>query len=139
MSALEQRSTDPALWDDPEAARKLMQRLADTKAVVDTWQRLLARATEVAELADLTIAEGDSSLEKDIRQEGSALEEELRKRELELVFTGPYDERTALLAVHAGAGGTESQDWAEMLLRMYLRWAERNGYATQILDQSPGE
>ncbi|MBI2171055.1 MAG: peptide chain release factor 2 [Chloroflexi bacterium] len=139
IAALERRSASSDLWNDPEAARKLMQRMAGLKEWVDTWRGIASRAREVAELADLAIQEGDASIQPSLQQEAASLDEQLRKLELQLVFSGPYDERTAILAVHAGAGGTESQDWAQMLLRMYLRWAERSGYKAQVIDMSTGD
>jgi peptide chain release factor 2 len=94
----------------------------------------------VADIAELTfLAEGDASLLTEIQSEIEKVTSCLDELELELAFTGEYDSRDAILAVHAGAGGTESQDWAEMLLRMYLRWAERRGYKAEVLDVSPGE
>ncbi|MBM3136336.1 MAG: peptide chain release factor 2, partial [Chloroflexi bacterium] len=85
------------------------------------------------------LAEGDESLGADIAQEIAQAEQELERREFQLLLGGPYDRKNALLAIHAGAGGTDSQDWAQMLLRMYLRWAERRDYETEILDTTPGE
>ncbi len=116
-----------------------MQRLAGLKESVDTWRSIAGRAKDAAELADLALQEGDASMEDTLRAETAAIEADLRKLEFQLVFSGPHDERNAILAVHAGAGGTESQDWAEMLLRMYLRWAERSGFKAQIVEMSSGD
>jgi len=88
---------------------------------------------------ELALAEGDSSLEADITAEVSKLERRLDELEFQLLFSGEHEGKGALLAVHAGAGGTESQDWAHMLLRMYLRWAERRGYEARVVEMSPGE
>jgi peptide chain release factor 2 len=112
-----------------------MRRLAEQRRVVDRWQGVEKRASEVAELISL----GDSSLEAEIRAEVEKLASRLDELELEAAFSGEYDARNAILSIHAGAGGTESQDWAQMLMRMYLRWAERRGYEAEILDISPGE
>ena len=92
----------------------------------------------MAELAALTARE-DASLRTELETEVDAAAVKLDEMELQAAFTSPYDARNAILTIHAGAGGTESQDWAEMLLRMYLRWAERRGYKAEILDESPGE
>jgi peptide chain release factor 2 len=116
-----------------------MKRLADLKGTVDTWRDLERRTAELDELARLAEAEADESLAADLDHDIGALEAQLDRLELELTFAGPYDRRDAILAVHAGAGGTESQDWAEMLLRMYLRWAEARGFQTQVLDVTSGE
>ena len=116
-----------------------MRRLAEFNATIETWRGLERRAGEIGAFIDLAEAEGDTSLAQDLEGEVSSLAARLDKLELELTFAGPYDARNAILAIHAGAGGTESQDWAEMLLRMYLRWAERRGYQSQILDLTSGE
>jgi peptide chain release factor 2 len=116
-----------------------MKRLADLKGTAGTWRDLERRATDLTELAALSEAEADEALGADVDRDAAALEAQLDQLELELTFAGPYDRRDAILAIHAGAGGTESQDWAEMLLRMYLRWAERRGIATEVLDLMPGE
>jgi peptide chain release factor 2 len=116
-----------------------MKRLAEVRDTVDTWRSLEAKARELRDLAGLAEAEGDERLLGDLVQETEALARRIDDLEFELSFAGPYDNRSAILAIHAGAGGTESQDWAEMLLRMYLRWAERRGYRADVLDMTPGE
>ncbi len=116
-----------------------MQRLARLRERVDTWRGLERRARDALELIELAEAEDDEEVLRGIDGELDALEAELEKREFELRLSAPYDSRNAILAVHAGAGGTESQDWAEMLLRMYLRWAEKRGFETEILDVTEGE
>jgi len=115
-----------------------MRRLADSKKVVENWRELERRVADIAELLSLA-EEEDSSLELEIQSEVKEIASQLNELELAMAFTGEYDARNAILAIHAGAGGTESQDWAEVLLRMYLRWAERRGYKGEILDISPGE
>ncbi len=116
-----------------------MQRLSAARDHAATWRGLERRARDLAELVTLAIAEGDESIAPAAEQDLAALEKELQAREFELQLSGEYDQRSAILAVHAGAGGTESQDWAEMLFRMYLRWAERRGYGTEVLDVAEGE
>jgi peptide chain release factor 2 len=112
-----------------------MRQLAEGKKVVERWRGMEARAAEVAELISLE----DESLRADIEAEVEKLASQLDEMELEAAFSGEYDARNAILAIHAGAGGTESQDWAQMLMRMYLRWAERRRYQAEVLDMSPGE
>jgi peptide chain release factor 2 len=112
-----------------------MLKLAGQKRVVERWRGAEKQATEVAELVSL----GDSSLQAEIQSEVERLLSRLDELELEAAFSGDYDARSAILSIHAGAGGTESQDWAQMLMRMYLRWAERRGYKVEVLDISPGE
>ncbi|GIW14097.1 MAG: peptide chain release factor 2 [Tepidiforma sp.] len=116
-----------------------MQELAARKDRVETWRGLERRAADAAELAELALAEGDEETAGEVAKELDAIERELNRLEFQLQLSGEYDMRNAILAVHAGAGGTDSQDWAEMLLRMYLRWAERKGFETEILDVTEGE
>ncbi|MCC7129516.1 MAG: peptide chain release factor 2 [Anaerolineae bacterium] len=132
---LQKESEQPDLWDDPERARGVMKKLAGLRLQVEGWQRLRQRAVDALELARLE----DPSLRSELEQEADHLEAELERRELETRLSGRFDRGDALLAIHAGAGGTDSQDWAEMLERMYLRWAELNGYETEILDRTEGE
>lgn len=116
-----------------------MQELAQLKADVARWRGLETRLRETRDLIDLASADEDLTLAGQLSSEVEALQAELERNEFQLLFSGPHDERDALLSIHAGAGGTESQDWAEMLMRMYLRWAEDKGYATDVLDRSEGE
>jgi len=117
----------------------MMRRLAEQKRMVEQWRSLEKKTSDIAELINLATEEADTSFTEEIRNDIASITEMLDKLELELAFSGEYDSRNAILEIHAGAGGTESQDWAEMLLRMYLRWAERNGYKAEILDESRGE
>ena len=112
-----------------------MRQLAKQRKVVDRWRAVEKRVAEVAELISLE----DSSLQAEIQSEVDKLVSHLDELELEAAFSGEYDARNAILSIHAGAGGTESQDWAQILMRMYLRWAERRGYGAEVLDLSPGE
>jgi len=120
-------------------ARSVMQKAASLRENVETWRGIETRARDLAELLEMAIEEDEASLGESASQDLSAMAAEFEKLEFRLQLSGEYDRRNAILAIHAGAGGTESQDWAEMLLRMYLRWAETKGYATQVLDSSPGE
>jgi len=114
-----------------------MRQLAEQTKVVEEWRGLEKKIAELAEL--IPLAEEDVSLEAEIETEIEKVASRLDELELETAFSSEYDARNAILAIHAGAGGTESQDWAQMLLRMYLRWAERRGYQAKVLDISPGE
>jgi len=105
--------------------------------MVQPWRGLEKKVADIAELISLT--EEDTSLQAEIQSEIEAIASRLDELELQMAFSSEYDARNAILTIHAGAGGTESQDWAEMLLRMYLRWAERRGYKAEILDVSPGD
>ena len=116
-----------------------MQRLARLKESVELWRDLAERTTSLLELTDLAIDEGDGSLDEQLRAEAAEVSRILEIEEFQLTLSNPYDDRSAILSVYAGAGGTESQDWAEMLLRMYLRWSEDRRRGTQVLDVSYGE
>jgi peptide chain release factor 2 len=117
----------------------VMRRLADVRQQAETWRGLEKRARDLADLLELAATEGDEGVAADVASDVRALAAELDERELLLALSGGYDRRDAILAIHAGAGGTDSQDWAEMLLRMYLRWADKRGYQARVLDVMPGE
>ena len=132
---LNKESQDPDLWNNPENAQRVMKQLSALREEIQTWQTLSHNIQEALELAHLE----DESLRPDLEVELQNLESEISRLELSTLLSGKYDHGDALLAIHAGAGGTDSQDWAEMLERMYLRWAENRGYQTEILDLSEGE
>jgi peptide chain release factor 2 len=114
-----------------------MRQLAEKKKTVQRWRGLEKKLADIAEL--ISISQSDEALLKDLSKELDDLVAQVNDYEFKLAFSGEYDARNAILTIHAGAGGTESQDWAEMLMRMYLRWAERRGFETEILDTSPGD
>jgi peptide chain release factor 2 len=116
-----------------------MRELRGKKNLVDPWRDLEKKAADLQEMIALAIEEEDYSLRKEIQLELKKLNSRFEQLESQQLFTGDYDSRNAMLALHAGAGGTESQDWANMLLRMYLRWAERHDCKAEVLDASPGE
>ena len=116
-----------------------MRHISQLKEVVATWRNLEKSVADLEVLLDLSVSESDRSLEEEIPAEVEKIERSLEELEFELHLGGEYDRRGAMLAVHAGAGGTESQDWAQMLLRMYLRWAEKRHYQTEVIELSPGE
>ncbi len=134
---MEKQSAQADFWLDSAKAQSVMRRLAEQKKVVAKWRELEEKVNDTAEL--ISLAEEDSSLRLEIQSEIEKLTSYLDELELEVAFSSEYDARNAILTIHAGAGGTESQDWVEMLMRMYLRWAERRGYRAEILDVSPGE
>jgi peptide chain release factor 2 len=116
-----------------------MRQLDTLKNTVSTWRTIDKKVNDLNEMVTLVIQENDVSLYDEIRNEVNGVDAHLDTLEAQLLLNDEYDERDAILALHAGAGGTESQDWAEMLLRMYLRWAERNHYKAEVFDTSPGE
>jgi peptide chain release factor 2 len=129
----------PGFWEAPNAAREVIAEAQELKGWADPHAALEQKVTELAELRELIDAEPDPAMEEDFAREAELLEQELEKFELKAMLRGPDDMRDAILTVHPGAGGTESQDWAEMILRMYTRWAERHGYTVELLDLQPGE
>jgi peptide chain release factor 2 len=114
-----------------------MRQLARLNRTVQPWRELEKKLADAAEL--ISLAEEDPSLQAGIEKELEEFKAQIDDLEFKLSLSGEYDARNAILAIHAGAGGTESQDWAEMLMRMYLRWAERRGFAAEVLDTSPGD
>ncbi len=138
-TALEAQSADPTFWNDQQSAQAVMKRLSSIRARIGTWRTLESKAGELLELVDLAEAEDDEATAADVDRDATALEKQLDGLEFELTFSGPYDDRNAIIAIHAGAGGTESQDWAEMLLRMYIRWCEQRGFEAEVIDLMPGE
>ncbi|HOU13881.1 MAG TPA: peptide chain release factor 2 [Anaerolineae bacterium] len=134
-TALEQQSASPTLWDNPENARQIMQRLAALQEDITYWTHLRHEIQDTQEFYAL----GDEELYDELNRTTDKLEDELVRAEFRLLLSGPHDRADAILAIHAGAGGTDSQDWANMLLRMFLRWAERRGFKTEILDSMEGE
>jgi len=116
-----------------------MRQLSALKEQTQNWRKLEQRVKDLTELVDISLQEEDLSMEQEVRTEVDKITAEVEKLDFLLLLSGEYDTRNAIVALHAGAGGTESQDWAEMLLRMYVRWAERRGFRTEMLDTSPGE
>ncbi|WP_137455089.1 peptide chain release factor 2 [Halomicronema hongdechloris] len=136
---LEQRAAQPEFWDDPEKAQGVMQDLNDYKAhlaQLATWQSNLDDTAAIVELLE---QETDEALLQEAEQTLHQLNQELGQWELQQLLSGPYDKKGAVLTINAGAGGTDAQDWAEMLLRMYTRWAEQQGYAVHLVELSEGE
>jgi peptide chain release factor 2 len=129
----------PGFWDDPERARSVIERSQELKAWTEPWEELSGKLDELRELADLLEAESDPELAGEIESEADRVEKGLDQLEFRTMLQGPDTHRDALLTIHPGAGGTESQDWAEMLMRMYVRWAEIKGFEIEVLDLLPGE
>lgn len=139
IAELEYKMGEPSFWDDAAAAQKLNQELAALKGGVDTYKGLMAKYEDAETLYEMGIEEGDASMEDDIRAELDLITEGLETLQLEVLLSGDYDANDAILTLHAGAGGTEAQDWTQMLLRMYGRWAERHGFTVETADLQPGD
>jgi peptide chain release factor 2 len=139
VAELEKASTATDFWNDAERARGQMQQLTDGKRRVETWRGLESSLGDAEALLELAREADDAGSLAEAGVEAESVATDLEALEFELSFSGPYDDRDAILAIHAGAGGTESQDWAEMLQRMYLRWFERKGFEATIVDLALGE
>ena len=139
IAELEYKMGEPSFWDDAAAAQKLNQELAALKGGVDTYRDLMAKYEDAETLYEMGIEENDASMEADIRAELTLISEGLETLQLEVLLSGEYDANDAILTLHAGAGGTEAQDWTQMLLRMYGRWAERHGFTVDTADLQPGD
>ena len=130
---------EPTFWDNPEAAQKITQELNDVKSGIETYKNLLTKFDDVQIFLELALEEQDDSQESDIAAEIAEIEKGLENLRLEIMLSEPYDANNAILTLHAGAGGTEAQDWTQMLLRMYVRWAERHGFEVETVDLLPGD
>lgn len=135
IKSLEEESAQSDFWNDSQAAQKKMQRMSRLKAQVEKWQKVFTRVSDALELAEL----GDTDLEEELIAETEALTEIFDEMTLQAMLSGEYDAEDAILSIHAGAGGTEAQDWAQMLERMYLRWMENRGFKAEIIDKTYGE
>jgi peptide chain release factor 2 len=135
IEALEATSLGPTFWDDARAAQNTMRQLSKLKEEVSQWDALLTRINDALELAEL----GDASLAGDLEAEVAELSGLVGKINFEAMMGGKFDGEDCILSIHAGAGGTESQDWAAMLLRMIVRWAEGHRFQVEVLDQMDGE
>jgi len=131
--------TSPTFWDRPDDARAVMTEVNQLKGWTEPWTELVAKGGELMELAELLREEPDADLETEWTGEVERMERSLETLELKTMLRGESDHMEAILTIQSGAGGTESQDWAEMLLRMYQRWAERHGNTVEILDMQHGE
>lgn len=133
--ALRVRASKPGFWDDPRSSGEIMKDLSELEDDISKWRELEKAVHDLLELSKLD----DESLRSDLEKQLNKLEAKYEKIQKDLAYSGPYDTHGAILAIYAGAGGTDAQDWAEMLLRMYTRWAENSGLKVNILDESPGE
>ncbi len=129
----------PDFWDDNDAAQQVINELNAVKSSVDQYARLQQEYDDISVMLELAEEEGDDSLEAEIAASSQALVDKLSAFELQLLLNQPYDKMNAILELHPGAGGTESQDWGQMLLRMYTRWAEKRGFKVETLDYLPGD
>ncbi len=139
IKQLEQETLKPDFWDDRDRAQEIMREINGRINSVEQWRTLNGKATYIEDILALTEAEGDKQFLDEVKSEVESLSQELEKVEFQNMLNDPDDHLNAILTIHPGAGGTECQDWAQMLMRMYLRWIERHGFQSEILDSQSGE
>ncbi|MGD8190261.1 peptide chain release factor 2 [Brevibacillus ginsengisoli] len=139
IGELEDRMIAPDFWDDNDSAQKTISELNAIKSLVDTMNKLDSSYDDLQLMLEMAIEEGEASLIPELYEGTQELKKQFESFELELLLSDQYDKNNAILELHPGAGGTESQDWAEMLLRMYTRWAEKKGFKVETLDYLPGD
>lgn len=138
MKEIEFAMAEPDFWSDPERAKEKSKRLDDLNTELQRWEQISAACASLLETAEESDREGDHSLKADIEQQLGELKSQFDSLEFYILLSQPYDERNAIMAIHAGTGGVDAQDWAAMLLRMYLRYAERQGWLVKVIDESAG-
>lgn len=131
--------SDPEFWNDPDTAKAISQEATQLKDTVEGYKALVSEIEDTRLMLDMAIEEEDESMESEISELIKGIEQEVERREILLLLSGEYDANNAILTFHAGAGGTEAQDWVSMLIRMYLRWAEQHGYGITMMDEQPGD
>ncbi len=139
LAELESSQMDPAFWSNQERAREVVQEIKQLKSWVTPFAELASRTADATDMAELLAMEPDAGMAAELEAEVGRVEALVAALEVRGMLQGPDDARDAILTIHPGAGGTESQDWAEMLMRMYVRWAERRGYGVSVLDLVEGE
>lgn len=139
IKKLEDKTCQPGFWDDNQEAQKVVKEMSGLKERVDSYESLVREIEDISALLELAEAEEDEELYREAAAELARLNRRFREYELSIMFKGEHDDSNAIVSLHAGAGGTDAQDWVEMLLRMYTRWAEDNGYEVDIMDYLPGE
>ncbi len=139
IAELEEQASALGFWDAPTQAQRKMQQLARLKAKLEAWRTLDENAASLDDLLAMALDEGDESLMDTFTDELAQIQDTFAGLEFDLTLSGPYDDRNAIVALHAGAGGVESQDWASMLMRMYLRWADQRNFKPDVLDVSAGD
>ena len=139
LEELTQRTLAPGFWSDQTKAQATLRKRAQCEAKIELAGKLARELDDVSEYLELGAAENDEAAIADATAQVAALEAKLRKAELERMLSGPADGANAIVSIHPGAGGTDAKDWAAMLMRMYLRWCERRGFKTEILDYQEGD
>lgn len=139
IKEMEAQSAEPTFWDDMESSQKVLQKMQQLKAKVQKYEVLVSAYEDAMTMIEIANEEEDESFVPEIEESVEKIMEHYEEQRLSTLLTGPYDEKNAILTFHAGAGGTEAQDWVSMLYRMYVRWAERHGFQVKLLDFLEGE
>ena len=139
LDEIEQMQQDPNFWNDAANAGKISQEKTRTERILETYNNANDALADAKEYFELAKAEKDEETLEMLFEDAENLEEHIKALEVQMMLSGEHDSKNAIVSIHPGAGGTESQDWASMLYRMYLRWAERHGFKTEVLDYQPGE
>ncbi|MGY3762932.1 peptide chain release factor 2 [Granulicatella adiacens] len=139
IAAYEQEMSEPSFWDDSEKANQVIQKNNELKSIYDTFHKMELAHEETSLLFEMYKEEPDEEVHAEIVEAIQYLEKDLQQYELSMLLNGPHDKNSAILEIHPGAGGTESQDWGSMLLRMYMRWAEKHGYRVETVDYQDGD
>ncbi|MDR3121668.1 MAG: peptide chain release factor 2 [Clostridiales bacterium] len=139
IEELENKAAEPGFWDDPEKSQVVLQRTKALRTKHERYKKLVSAAEDLAVLVQLGIEEQEESVVDEAKQELERVRAEYSAMNLQTLLVGEFDKNNAILTMHAGSGGTESQDWVEMLLRMYMRWAEAKGFSPKVVDILDGE
>ena len=139
LTSLEKQTTENNFWEDQKNSSKVLKRINEIKNKVEQFKKIKTEIANMLELVELLKQESDEELEKEVQNGTKKLVEDIEKLEISTLLSGKYDINNAILTLHPGAGGTEAQDWVEMLYRMYTRWATANGYKVEELDYLAGD
>lgn len=139
MERLERQSLAPDFWSGGDRAQKVQKQLGQLHDIITSWENSWRSIEEAQLLLEMAVEEKDREAEREVAESLSSIEKDIGLTELECMFSGEHDANNAIISIHAGAGGTEAQDWVDILLRMYLRWAENKGFKTSILDYLAGD
>lgn len=139
ISDIEKKTSQPDFWNNPFEAQKTMQNLTALKSQITKYEKVRKEIIEIEELLSIAEVESDTSMENDMKNSLEKIESEVSLMDLQLKLSGEFDKNNAIVSIHSGAGGTEACDWAEMLLRMYLRWSEKRSFSVEIVDILDGE
>ncbi|MBE6671575.1 MAG: PCRF domain-containing protein, partial [Ruminococcaceae bacterium] len=138
VAALEEKTLDPGFWNNPESST-ILQQIKSMKGKIEAFENLKKRCEDAGVLAEMGLEENDESVLEEVISERDSIVKEIETRRIATLLSGEYDKNNAIVSFHPGAGGTEAQDWAQMLYRMYTRWGERNGFNVKLIDWLDGD